>query len=387
MQNTYIFKILPLLFIGLTLLAGCRKEKEKELVLAQVGTTTLTLAELRESFPIEFEHVIRRQQYLDFITRWIDDEVVYQHAQKVGFAKDSVVARKLAKLSRKLLIEEFLTRENGADVFEPDEMTMSQYYEMHKEDFRRNTTEFKIVHLRVQTSKQAADLRAKIIRGDFLEIAISNSLDPAPESYASIGFKKLDGFPTCLAQAISNTAVNGITAPIECPDGVYLVKLLDRQEAGTFIPLTDTKEEIRNLLVMGRKDKITEARITKLKDGLNIGYNLDQIPGQIEAPKTHVAAKEVLKDTTPAEMRPESGDAPAAPKSVVKIPKPTVTKLVKAKRVKPKVSSDIADSTLSNQSGNETRPSNESPPANVSESHLPIPAGAKSEAEENIHDK
>ncbi len=375
MQNAYINRIFLLFFAALTLFGGCQKEKEKELVLAQVGTATLTLADLRESFPIEFEQVIRRQQYLDFIKRWIDDEVIYQHAEKVGFAKDSVVARKLAKLSRKLLIEEFLARENGTDAFEPDEMTMNQYYEMHKEDFRRTVAEFKIAHLRVRTAKQASELRAKINRGDFLEIAAANSLDPTPEAYASIGFKKLDGFPSCLTQAIPSTPVNAVTLPIDCPDGVYLVKVLERQEPGTYIPFADTKEEIRSLLVIGRKDKITEARIAKYKEGLNIGYNMDQIPGQIESPKP----VNVVKDSVPTESTDPT--VSTAPTQETKSPEPTVRKTAKSKRAKPSASPSAATTSRSKPSANE------SDPALITEPLPPNTADPRPVVEENPNGK
>lgn len=274
-----------MLTAGLVSLQGCKHDKEKTAVLAQVGTSTLTLSELRESFPVEFEQLIRREQYLDFVKRWIDDEVIYQQAQKAELAKDSSVARKLARVRRKLLIEEFLARENASDVFEPDEMSMNQYYEMHKEDFRRKVPEVKFIHLRAQSMKQAADLRNKINHGDFLAVAAAGSLDPVPESYASIGFKKQSEFPPCLTQEIASAGIGAVTPPIACPDGFYLVKVLERQEAGSLIPFPEAKEEISGILVMDRKDKLLEGRIAKYKEGLAIAYNLDQIPGQSETSK------------------------------------------------------------------------------------------------------
>ena len=38
---------------------------------------------------------------------------------------------------------------------------MHQYYEMHKEDFRRKTPAVKYAHIRVQTLKQASEIRAR----------------------------------------------------------------------------------------------------------------------------------------------------------------------------------------------------------------------------------
>lgn len=278
-------------------LAGCDKGGEKGTVLAQVGNATLTLEELRESFPAEYEQLIRREQYLDFIKRWIDDEVLYQQAVKGRLDDDPQVKRKLDKLMRKLLIEEFLARENPAEAFEPDEMAMNQYYEMHKEDFRRKVPEIKYTHIRVATAKQAADLRWKVqTDNNFLAQAATHSLDPVPEAITSIPFKKETELPPCLAQETAEARIGANTAAITCPDGVYLVRIFDRQEAGSLIPFPEAKEEISATLLMQRKDKLLEGRIAQYKEGLAINYNLDQIPGLTESP----------------EMAATPSDAPAA---------------------------------------------------------------------------
>jgi parvulin-like peptidyl-prolyl isomerase len=280
---------------GLTFLSACKKQESKSVVLAQVGKSTLTLDDLRESFPAEFEQLIRREQYLDFIKRWIDDEAVYQQAQQAKLEDDPAVARKLEKVRRKVLIEEFLARENAADVFEPDEMAMNQYYEMHKEDFRRKVPEYRYAHIRVQTNKQASELRSKAQRSDFLAVAAANSLDPAPESYASIAFKKLSEIPPCLAPEIDKAGIGGVTLPVACADGFYLVKVLERQDAGSLIPFPEAKEEISGILILERKDKLLESRIAKYKEALAVSYNLDNIPGLSDngegAPVQAAAAK------------------------------------------------------------------------------------------------
>ncbi|MBW8889670.1 MAG: peptidyl-prolyl cis-trans isomerase [Fibrobacteres bacterium] len=272
-----------LAFLGLALLSAClsacKKQESKSVVLAQVGKSTLTLDDLRESFPAEFEQLIRREQYLDFIKRWIDDEAVYQQAKQSKLESDPVVARKLEKMRRKLLIEEFLAHENAGEVFEPDDMAMNQYYEMHKEDFRRKVPEYKYAHIRAQTNKQASELRSKAQRSDFLAVAGANSLDPAPESYASIAFKKLSEVPPCLAQELEKAGIGGVSLPVACSDGFYLVKVLEKQDAGSLIAFPEAKEEISGILILERKDKLQEGRIAKYKEGLAVSYNLDNIPG------------------------------------------------------------------------------------------------------------
>jgi parvulin-like peptidyl-prolyl isomerase len=295
---------------GGAMLSGCKKEPEKATVLAQVGNSTLTLEELRESFPAEFEQLIRREQYLDFIKRWMDDEVVYQQALKANLEKDSLVGRKLEKLRRKLLIEEFLARENATEMFEPDEMAMNQYYEMHKEEFRRKVPEVKFAQMRVQTNKQAMDLRAKAARTDFLAVAAANSMDPVPEAYSSIPFKKQTEFPPCLSQDIAATGIGAVTYPIACPDGFYLVKVIERQDAGSLVPFGEAKEEISGILIMERKDKLMDGKISKFKEGISVSYNLDQIPGLTDAPKPPEAGPAAAA-TAPVPSEPAAVKSPA----------------------------------------------------------------------------
>src|SRR5690606_10299535 len=116
--------------LGGARLAGCQKSGTQPVVLAGVDGSKLTLDALRETSPAEYEQVIPRAQYLDLIQRWIDDEAVYQQALKRKLDQDPQVKRKLARLQRRMIIEEFLARETGGSgETEPDEGAMTRYYE------------------------------------------------------------------------------------------------------------------------------------------------------------------------------------------------------------------------------------------------------------------
>ncbi|HLP42704.1 MAG TPA: peptidyl-prolyl cis-trans isomerase, partial [Fibrobacteria bacterium] len=283
--------LLIVVLLAACFLGACKDKNAKGTVLAQVGNSTLSLEELRESFPAEYEQLIRREQYLDFIKRWIDDEVLYQQALKAHLDDDPLVKRKLDKLMRKLLIEEFLAREGASEGFEADETTMNQYYEMHKERFRRKVPEVKYTHIRVQTLKQANELRNRVGSDNaFLAQAATHSLDPVPEALDALPFKKERELPACFAAEVAAARIGAVTAPASCPDGVYLVRVLDRQETGSTIPFAEAKEEIATTLAMQRKDKLLEARIAEYKAGTAISYNLDQIPGLAENSPAPAAA-------------------------------------------------------------------------------------------------
>jgi hypothetical protein len=265
-------------------LAACHKSAPPLVVLAQVGQTRLTLDEVREIFPPEYEKVLPREQYLDFIQRWVDDEVIFQQAIKLRLDQDPKTHARLERLRRKALIEEFMAREIANQEFEPDEGSMTRYYEMHKDDFKRKTPEFRYAHIRVGSLKEALALRARMKGDNFTTLASGGSLDSNGET-ASLSFRKPSEIPTCLLHDLGEAKPGWISPPLSCSDGVYLVKLFDRVEGGTLIPFAEAKEAIRGQLVMEQKDKMRETRIHQYREGVIISLNLDLIPGQETGPE------------------------------------------------------------------------------------------------------
>lgn len=278
---------------------GCGGEKQEGTVLAQVDKAALTLEEVRQTFPAAYEQILTRDQYLDFIKRWIDDEVIFQQALAEGLDKDPAVAERLRQLRRKVVIEEYLAREDSSGEFQPDESTLARYYEMHKDEFRRSAPEFRMAHIRVETLKEALALRGQADRGDFLKVAAENSLDPTAESFTSIPYRKAAELPTCLAELALDAKLGRLLGPVSCPDGVYLAKITEKVEEGSQIPFNDAKEEIAGILLMARRNKLREARIDRFKEGVAITYNLSQIPG-LDVPPEAAAA--------PSAATPTSGD-------------------------------------------------------------------------------
>jgi hypothetical protein len=260
-------------------LTGCRDKTPPPVVLAQVDQVKLTLGELRESFPAEYEKVLPREQYLDVIQRWIDDETVYQQALRRKLDEDPQVRRKLERLRRRMIIEEFLAREIAAGSgMEPDEGSMQRYYENHKSEFLRKVPEYRYQQIRVATLKEALAIRSKLNGGNFAAMAAKHSLDSNLD-LSALPFRKPAEIPTCLS-AVLDAPPGWLSAPLSCPDGVYLVKLQDRIAAGTSLPFSEVREAISGQLVMQHKGRMRETKIRQYKEGVAISLNVDQIPGQ-----------------------------------------------------------------------------------------------------------
>ena len=300
--------------VAVLVLFGCQKTEVPKTVLAQVDQSRLTLEELRETFPLEYEKVLSREQYLDFIQRWIDDEAVFQEALKRKLDQDPAIRKKLDRLRRKVLIEELLAREVGDEEFEPDEGSMTRYYEMHKDEFRRKEPEFSYAAIRLGSLKEALAVRAQTKNEDFLVLAARHSSEPA-EEIPVFPFRKPSEIPACIFEALSEAKPGWISTPISCQDGVYIVKLLETLEAGSLFPFAEARPIISGQLAMGHKDKMREAKISHFKEGVALSFNSDLIPGQ---------AAPLPQEQKPALEIPDAINPSPAPLPKV-IPKPPVS--------------------------------------------------------------
>lgn len=267
---------LGLALLGLT---ACQKTDTEAVVLANVNEAVFTLDELRETYPAEYEKVLPREQYLNVIQRWIDDEAVYQQALSRKLDQEPAMKRKLERLQRRMIIEEFLAREVGVGgEIEPDEGALMRYYENNKSDFLRKSPEYRYLQIRLATLKDALAVRNKVRGSNFASLVGQHSLDSAPE-FLDPPFRKTSEIPTCLHDVL-DARPGWVSSPISCPDGVYLIRLLDRIEAGTPLPFPEVRASISSRLSMQHKERMRQTKIRQYKEGVTINLNIDQIPGQ-----------------------------------------------------------------------------------------------------------
>jgi parvulin-like peptidyl-prolyl isomerase len=178
---------------------------------------------------------------------------------------------------------------------------MTRYYENNKADFLRKTPEYKYLHIRVNTLKEALALRSKARGDNFAALARDNSLDTAPD-LGETPFRKPSEIPACLHDVL-DARPGWLSSPVSCQDGVYLVRLLDRTEPGTALPFPEVRASIAARLSMQHKEKMRESKIRQYKEGVAISLNVDEIPGQESG-----GAAAPVEETDPSDERLPPGE-------------------------------------------------------------------------------
>jgi len=249
---------------------------KEEDVVARVGEAVLTLDELAAEIPEGIRGKIGKEDLQDYISRWINSQILYQEAKKRGLDREIDIARELERVERELVVNALLEKEIYADKSAAPESELQKYYEENRESFRRNENEARVYHINLST-KQAADSLYRILRSgqDFAKVAqelAAQSEDPnswdltlttseVPEAMHSV-FKLRAG-------AVSN--------PIELDDGFHLFQVVEAYSSGTLRDLNAVREEISNRLQVSNRDERYRNLLAELRGATKVETKLEKL--------------------------------------------------------------------------------------------------------------
>jgi peptidyl-prolyl cis-trans isomerase C len=131
-----------------------------------------------------------------------------------------------------------------------------------------NTTEQE----RIAKREQLAGIRRDIEQGaDFAEMAIEHSEGPSSSRGGDLGFFGRGQMVKPFEEAAFNMEKGELSDLVESRFGYHLIKVTDRQEAGT-TPFDEAKEQIKNILQNSKKREVFEEHLDSLREASNIEY-------------------------------------------------------------------------------------------------------------------
>src|SRR5271157_3031300 len=113
-------------------LAGffCRQKNQGPIV-ARVGHRVLTLDDLYKSIPPEYSDFITREQMINYVKQWIDNEILYQEAMRQKIDKEEAIKERLRRMKQDLLCAEMINRNSisSQNIQISDDMIQNYYNE------------------------------------------------------------------------------------------------------------------------------------------------------------------------------------------------------------------------------------------------------------------
>lgn len=144
--------------------ASCSEEEKEPKEIARVGGTILTEDELSSALN---DYQYRAKVREEFITNWIEQEVLYQKAVDEGITDDkeynSIIERSQKELAAALLIKKMLDE----NIQEPALDDLKNFYEKYKEDFRLQDDTYSYNFAQFNNYEKAIQFRSVLVASDW----------------------------------------------------------------------------------------------------------------------------------------------------------------------------------------------------------------------------
>lgn len=169
------------------------------------------------------------------------------------------------RISDQLLVEKLTETLFGMETMVSDE-EMQAYYKQHQQEFFR-PVRIHALQIVVPTQEEAAKVRQEILAGQitFESAARKYSLSPDAAKGGDLGFFSKNEKISAFNKAFSLT-VGELSAPIESPYGIHLLKVVDKQPPKK-LAFQEAKDEVVRAIKKQKEVAIYKEWVTKmLKD-------------------------------------------------------------------------------------------------------------------------
>jgi peptidyl-prolyl cis-trans isomerase C len=261
------------------LMLSCGPETRSTPVVARVGDSVLTVAHMMNRVAPGLSQDETAAQRKEFVDKWVEQQLVYQEALEQGLDENARIQQLLDEARRDVLVASFLNREFETQAEVP-EQEITDYFVTHAQQFMREEDEIRIQHILLGGQRHAVKLRQKLLQGDsFEDAALSHSLDiQSKGSGGDLGYFGSQDYPE-LWQACLDLTVNRLSKPVESSRGLHLLRVLDRQVAGTVKDLEQVRDEIVETLVHDHYRQRLDDLVQQLKSKKSWEIDESQLHG------------------------------------------------------------------------------------------------------------
>ncbi len=286
-NTTRLLSAVIALAVVLTLF-GCSDEKGR--IVARVGSETITEFELREKLaelpPFTQQQFAGPEGMREFLDRVIEEEVLFQVAQREGYQDSTEVRRMVEAVTRRAMIQAFYKDDIEGGTIVPEEDIVA-YYDEHPEQFRQKAR-IKFRHIMTADRGDAVAARQRVLAGeDFASVARDVSEDAATREAGGLtrmlergDALQTSGMSAVFIESLFEGAVGEITQPLRSDRGWHIVRIEELSPEGVK-PL----DEVRDIIEQSLRPAATRAfyaeRIEELKEQVGAVVN-----EEVLAPKT-----------------------------------------------------------------------------------------------------
>ncbi|HZM15101.1 MAG TPA: peptidylprolyl isomerase [Candidatus Krumholzibacteria bacterium] len=262
--------------------------------LAQVNGAELRAEDLRKLIPADYRESVTGAEIYAILDRWIETELLYQHALKEHIESDTEVGETLHQMRRQILADEYLQREmkNRVRVGEDE---VRDYYESHVDQY---TQEVHLRHIVVNSSEEARQVLTELrAGGDFRALAQRYSVDPSGPRGGDLGFLGKGAMNPAFEPEVFQMAPGEVRGPIASGFGFHIVQVVGRRPATDPLPFELARDEIMQMLLLEKQRAAEKKLFAELRQEASI-FLAKAYAGMPIEPETAPTTASTVLDTT-----------------------------------------------------------------------------------------
>jgi peptidyl-prolyl cis-trans isomerase C len=252
---------------------GCWRTIDENEIVAKVGNMQLTKDVMKQRMSSEG---FRPDQKNEFIERWIDRELLYQEAKRLGLGDTEDVRQELEQVKKEYLISKLMGRVFVKEIIISED-EIASYYEDNKDLFKIDEDEVRVFHI-LAKSKSDADLALKEIHAgkSFETVARERSIGLFKEKGGDIGYiRKSDVIPE-IARLAFYLPIGKVSKVFKSTYGYHIIKVLKKKVKGSIKELPEVRDDILQRIHVDKERSVYYDQLFRLRNKADVFISVPQ---------------------------------------------------------------------------------------------------------------
>ena len=263
------------LFVVLAFLSGCRgrggsneAKGRAEGVVVCVGSDTLRKNELEDLLPHNTKLPPTLEEKREFVTRWVDTDVLYNEALKNGMQNDPRVKERIKELEKEFLADHFLSLALRERI-RVSEDEIENYFKEHEREYMY---EYRVSHVLVNTLEEAEKVKKLLKKRSFAWVANRYSIDPVARRGGDLGYLTKGNMIPEFEKVVFKMKPGQISDVVKSDFGYHIIKLVGMRKALAKVTLEDVRGQILNMLLVEKRKRTYERLMDSLRTVYGVKY-------------------------------------------------------------------------------------------------------------------
>lgn len=265
MKKTYLILIFS---VWLLSISGCRSSNQiKEgKALVKVDNEKLTEEGLKAELSLAYGDSILPGAKLEYLNRWIDNQLLYEEAKKRGLDRLPEVQIRAKQAAKDVTVLSLLNDQIAKNI-QISEDDARKFYQQNKDFFKREQEEVRASHILFSSQAQADSAFARLKKGeDFELLARELSLDSLTRNTGGdIGYFSLSNTDPVVARVASGLKTGMVSSPFKTAMGYHILKVMDRKPKGSIRDFEEVKTTLMSQLLQEKRSQAISSLLEELK--------------------------------------------------------------------------------------------------------------------------